>query len=57
MFLLWENPDLHASKERDAAKQRLFEHWWSCSICKEAARAIRTDRTKEPENFVVHMGT
>jgi hypothetical protein len=38
-----------ALKERDAAKQRLFEHWWSCSICKEAARAIRTDRTKEPQ--------
>jgi hypothetical protein len=39
----------NASKERDAAKQRLFEHWWSCSICKEAARAIRTDRTKGPK--------
>ena len=39
----------NASKERDAAKQRLFEHWWSCSICKEAARAIRTNRTREPK--------
>jgi hypothetical protein len=38
----------NALKERDAAKQRLFEHWWSCSICKEAAQVIRTNRTKEP---------
>jgi hypothetical protein len=39
----------NASKERDAAKQRLFEHWWSCSICKEAAQVNRTDRTQEPK--------
>jgi hypothetical protein len=39
----------NASKERDAAKQRLFEQWWTCSICEEVARMSRTDRTQEPE--------
>jgi hypothetical protein len=39
----------NASNERDAAKQRLFEHWWGCSICKEAAQVNTTNRTKEPK--------
>jgi hypothetical protein len=39
----------NASKERDAAKQRLFEHWWSSSICKEAVRVTETRSGKDPK--------
>jgi hypothetical protein len=38
-----------ASTGRDAAKQRLFEHWWTCSICKESALATRTKQPKDPK--------
>jgi hypothetical protein len=38
-----------ALNQRDAAKQRLFEHWWSCSICKESALATRTKQPKDPK--------
>jgi hypothetical protein len=48
----------NASKERDAAKQRLFEHWWGCSICKEAAQVIKTNRTREPKlNLIANANT